>query len=142
MAKVWSVAIHSSFIFNLLLGLFFSLAGNMRLVLHAYAGYNLGVGYCQGMGFIAGTLVMYMPAEEAFWCLVILLENPKYLQGYFDEGMVEIQTALAMVPDLLFADTRPAASKGSNKPVLFPPSPVRSPSSLTYSTNRTSPQSS
>ncbi len=48
---------------------------NMRLVLRAYAGYNPRVGYCQGMGFIAGTLVMYMLPEEAFWCLVCLLED-------------------------------------------------------------------
>ena len=94
----------------------------MRLVLRAYAGYNLAVGYCQGMGFIAGTLVMYMPAEDAFWCLVILLENPKYLQGYFDDGMVEIQTAMAMVPDLLMADKRRSATKRSNKPVFLLPS--------------------
>ena len=48
---------------------------SMRRVLRAYASYDPDVGYCQGMGFVAGTLLMYMPAEEAFWCLVRLMQQ-------------------------------------------------------------------
>lgn len=54
-------------------------------VLGVYAKYNPSVGYCQGMSFIAGMLVLHLPEEEAFWCLVALLQKPKYLQGYFDD---------------------------------------------------------
>ena len=48
---------------------------NMRKVLRAYVGYDPDLGYCQGMGFVTGTLLMYMPAEEAFWCLVRLMQQ-------------------------------------------------------------------
>lgn len=42
----------------------------LRRVLRAYANYDEEVGYCQGMGFIAGMFLTYMPEEEAFWQLV------------------------------------------------------------------------
>ena len=29
----------------------------------------------QGMGMLAGTLLMVMPTEQAFWCLVALLDS-------------------------------------------------------------------
>jgi len=32
-------------------------------ILKAYAGYNPKIGYCQGMGMIAGMLLLHMPAE-------------------------------------------------------------------------------
>lgn len=47
----------------------------MRTVLYAYARYDTELGYCQGMGFVAGTLIMYMVEEEAFWCLVRLMQQ-------------------------------------------------------------------
>ena len=47
------------------------------------------VGYCQGMSSIAGMLLMIMPAEQAFWCLVSIMD--KYLPGYFSDGLLAIQ---------------------------------------------------
>jgi hypothetical protein len=44
-------------------------------VLKAYAVYNPNVGYCQGMGFIAGLLLMYMGEEDVFWLLVRLCQD-------------------------------------------------------------------
>ncbi len=46
---------------------------NLAQVLRAYVGFNPAVGYCQGMGYVAGVLVMYMLPEDAFWCFVRLL---------------------------------------------------------------------
>ncbi|CDR96074.1 TBC domain containing protein, putative [Babesia bigemina] len=44
-------------------------------VLKAYALYNPDVGYCQGMSFIAGMLVLYMNEEDAFFTMVGVMEK-------------------------------------------------------------------
>lgn len=40
----------------------------LRQLLQWYAITDKEIGYCQGMGFIAGMLLTYMPVEEAFYC--------------------------------------------------------------------------
>lgn len=37
-----------------------------------------------GMSYIAAVLLMHLGEEEAFWALVALLEQPKYLAQLFD----------------------------------------------------------
>eukprot|EP00371_Babesia_bovis_P000912 XP_001609559.1 TBC domain containing protein [Babesia bovis T2Bo] len=44
-------------------------------VLRAYAMYNPDVGYCQGMAFIAGMLVIYMDEEDAFYTMISVMEK-------------------------------------------------------------------
>uniref|UniRef100_A0A453H3T5 Rab-GAP TBC domain-containing protein n=1 Tax=Aegilops tauschii subsp. strangulata TaxID=200361 RepID=A0A453H3T5_AEGTS len=44
-------------------------------VLKAYSVYDRDVGYVQGMGFIAGLLLLYMSEEDAFWLIVALLKG-------------------------------------------------------------------
>lgn len=48
--------------------MFTSEAGQAALfrVLKAYSLHDLEVGYCQGMAFAAGILLMYLPEEPAF----------------------------------------------------------------------------
>lgn len=41
------------------------------------------------MSSIAGILLMLMPAEQAFWCLVSIMN--KYLTGYFSDGLLAVQ---------------------------------------------------
>ena len=48
---------------------------SLRVVLRAYGVRNPSLGYTQGMGMIAGLLLMYMPPEDAFWTLVVLIES-------------------------------------------------------------------
>ena len=43
-------------------------------VLKAYSVYDKQLGYCQGMGFVAGLLLLYMCEEDAFWLMVSLLK--------------------------------------------------------------------
>ncbi|XP_048827599.1 uncharacterized protein tbc1d10c [Brienomyrus brachyistius] len=50
-------------------------------VLKAYTQFKPEEGYCQGQGPVAAVLLMNMPAEEAFWCLVQISEQ--YLPGYY-----------------------------------------------------------
>lgn len=58
-------------------------------VLKAYSLINPVVGYCQAQAPIAALLLMNMPAEEAFWCLVSVCD--KYIPGYYSAGMEAIQ---------------------------------------------------
>uniref|UniRef100_A0AAV2MJB5 Rab-GAP TBC domain-containing protein n=1 Tax=Knipowitschia caucasica TaxID=637954 RepID=A0AAV2MJB5_KNICA len=50
-------------------------------VLKAYTQFKHEDGYCQAQGPVAAVLLMNMPAEEAFWCLVQICEQ--YLPGYY-----------------------------------------------------------
>ena len=52
----------------------------------AYSILNPVDGYFQGHAPVASMLVMHMPAEEAFWCLVAICE--RYLPGYYSQGLV------------------------------------------------------
>ncbi|XP_052834084.1 TBC1 domain family member 10B, partial [Octopus bimaculoides] len=54
-------------------------------ILKAYTIHNPQEGYCQAQGPIAAVLLMHMPAEQAFWCLVSICE--KYLPGYYSLGL-------------------------------------------------------
>ncbi|XP_062398242.1 TBC1 domain family member 10A-like isoform X2 [Sardina pilchardus] len=58
-------------------------------VLKAYTLYRPDEGYCQAQAPIAAVLLMHMPAEEAFWCLVQICE--RYLPGYYSAGLEAIQ---------------------------------------------------
>ena len=55
-------------------------------MLKAYSIHNPVDGYCQAQAPIAAVLLMHMPAEQAFWCLVSICE--KYLPGYYSVGLV------------------------------------------------------
>uniref|UniRef100_A0A8D0LCD0 TBC1 domain family member 10A n=1 Tax=Sphenodon punctatus TaxID=8508 RepID=A0A8D0LCD0_SPHPU len=58
-------------------------------VLKAYTLYRPEEGYCQAQAPIAAVLLMHMPAEQEFWCLVQICE--KYLPGYYSEKLEAIQ---------------------------------------------------
>ncbi|XP_013858601.1 ecotropic viral integration site 5 ortholog [Austrofundulus limnaeus] len=77
-------------------------------VLKAYTQFQPEEGYCQAQGPVAAVLLMNMPAEEAFWCLVQISEQ--YLPGYYSpslEGVLFDATILAWV----LKKTCPAAHK-------------------------------
>lgn len=65
-------------------------------ILKAFSVFNPAVGYCQAQAPIAAVLLMHMPAEQAFWCLVAICE--KYLPGYYSPGLEAVQ----MDGDILF----------------------------------------
>jgi hypothetical protein len=57
-------------------------------VLKVYSNWDTSFGYCQGMNFIVGMLLMYMEQEvifdeffswmkSAFWMLVVIMQNHK-----------------------------------------------------------------
>ncbi|XP_062387853.1 TBC1 domain family member 10B-like [Sardina pilchardus] len=58
-------------------------------ILKAYTVYRPDEGYCQAQAPVAAVLLMHMPAEQAFWCLVQICE--RYLPGYYSAGLEAIQ---------------------------------------------------
>eukprot|EP00040_Diaphanoeca_grandis_P028324 m.163829 g.163829 ORF g.163829 m.163829 type:complete len:544 (+) comp31307_c0_seq1:262-1893(+) len=73
----------------------------LRSVLRAYCMYNKELGYTQGMGMVAGTLLMQMSTEESFWCLVCLCDKKEYLKGFYNSGLREIMIASGTLHDLV-----------------------------------------
>ncbi|KAF7722645.1 GTPase-activating protein [Apophysomyces ossiformis] len=55
-------------------------------VVRAYSIYDQEVGYCQGLAFIVGPLLLNMPDEEAF-CVLVQLMNKHGLRGHFTPDM-------------------------------------------------------
>lgn len=52
-----------------------TMVGALRRVLRAYARRNKKVGYCQGMNFIAGIMLLFLQEDQVFWLLTVLLEE-------------------------------------------------------------------
>lgn len=65
-------------------------------VLKAYSILNSTVGFSQAQAPLAAFLLMHMPAEQAFWCLVSICD--KYLAGYYTPEM----ETLRVDGDILF----------------------------------------
>ncbi|CAK9019882.1 Ecotropic viral integration site 5 protein homolog (EVI-5) (Neuroblastoma stage 4S gene protein) [Durusdinium trenchii] len=71
-------------------------------VLRAYAMVDVEVGYCQGMGFIAGMLLGYLPQHrtfEMFWPLMLC--EPWCMAELYKPGMPGSQLVLAQFEELL-----------------------------------------
>ncbi|CAI5492035.1 unnamed protein product [Closterium sp. Naga37s-1] len=65
-------------------------------VLKAYSVQVKKIGYMQGMGFIAGLMLLYMAEEDAFWLLVALMKGANHtsLEGIFLVGLPLVQQYL------------------------------------------------
>ncbi|XP_069817573.1 TBC1 domain family member 10A [Dendropsophus ebraccatus] len=86
-------------------------------VLKAYTLYRPDEGYCQAQAPIAAVLLMHMPAEQAFWCLVQICE--KYLPGYYSEKLEAIQLDGRILFSLL-RKVSPVAYKHLSKQKIDP----------------------
>ncbi|PNS14904.1 hypothetical protein CAC42_2133 [Sphaceloma murrayae] len=77
-------------------------------VLKCYSLYDSEIGYCQGMAFIAGALLLNMPTKDAFCVFVKLMENHNLRTIYsvsltgLHSRTYQLKTFLAQIsPDLL-----------------------------------------
>ncbi|XP_061458567.1 TBC1 domain family member 10A [Rhineura floridana] len=86
-------------------------------VLKAYTLYRPEEGYCQAQAPIAAVLLMHMPAEQAFWCLVQICE--KYLPGYYSDKLEAIQLDGEILFSLLHR-VSPVAYKHLSKQKIDP----------------------
>ncbi|CAL4998615.1 unnamed protein product [Urochloa decumbens] len=72
-------------------------------ILKAYSVYDRDVGYVQGMGFLAGLLLLYMSEEDAFWLLVALLKGAVHapMEGLYQPGLPLVQQYLSQFEKLV-----------------------------------------
>ncbi|KAI8142758.1 rab-GTPase-TBC domain-containing protein [Fennellomyces sp. T-0311] len=68
-------------------------------ILKAYSHYNTQLEYCQGMGRLAGCMLMHMPAEDSFWLLVATID--RYMNGYFTPSLSQIRIDAYIIGELL-----------------------------------------
>jgi len=70
-------------------------------ILVAYSEYNKGVGYCQGMNYVAGLIILVLRDEEkSFWLLVCLL-NEILPESYFSKTMEGLLTDCDILKQLI-----------------------------------------
>lgn len=104
--------------------LFNTAEGQQQLlrVLKAYAAADPEVGYCQGMAFAAGVLLMYMPEEPAFRLFQRLMspEGPN-LRRYYLPGLEHLKIELSCF-ELLLSSHQPLLHQhllGAGLPALL-----------------------
>lgn len=73
---------------------------SLRRVLRAYSARNKLVGYCQGMNFIAGAMLLFLDEESAFWLLTTLLEDI-LPADYFAHDLIGCHVDLMALEELL-----------------------------------------
>lgn len=68
-------------------------------LLRAYAAYDPEIGYCQGMNFVAGAVLLYLaPGEsDAFAAMVVLMQE-RGLRGHYTHDMRMLQVLPAAPP--------------------------------------------
>ncbi|KAI8971097.1 rab-GTPase-TBC domain-containing protein [Pilobolus umbonatus] len=69
-------------------------------VIKAYSIYDDYVGYCQGLHFIVGCLLLHMPDEEAF-CVLLCLMKDFGLRGHYTPHMETLHQRLYQMDKLL-----------------------------------------
>ncbi|ORZ17228.1 rab-GTPase-TBC domain-domain-containing protein [Absidia repens] len=69
-------------------------------VIKAYSLYDPQVGYCQGLPFVVGCLLLHMPDEAAF-CVLINLMNDYGLRGHFTPNMELLHERMFQFDELL-----------------------------------------
>ncbi|KAI8603007.1 rab-GTPase-TBC domain-containing protein [Dissophora ornata] len=69
-------------------------------VVKAYSLYDKEVGYCQGLSFVVGPLLLNMPDEEAF-CVLVRLMNTYDMRGHFTPDMNMLQLRLYQYEQLM-----------------------------------------
>ncbi|CEG73143.1 hypothetical protein RMATCC62417_08579 [Rhizopus microsporus] len=89
---------------------------NLRSVLKAYAQYNPDLEYCQGMGRLAGLMLMQMTVEESFWLLVTTID--RYMNGYFTPTLSQLRIDAYIIGQLLKDHNPKLAQHLENNDVL------------------------
>ncbi|KAF9109233.1 GTPase-activating protein [Mortierella sp. AM989] len=73
---------------------------SMFNVVKAYSLYDKEVGYCQGLSFVVGPLLLNMPDEEAF-CVLVRMMTSYELRGHYTPEMNMLQLRLFQFEQLM-----------------------------------------
>ncbi|PWN43447.1 hypothetical protein IE81DRAFT_346647 [Ceraceosorus guamensis] len=83
---------------------------DLEAILKAYVHYNPIIGYTQGMGLIAGFMLLLMPAEDAFWLLCAMLRDV-HMEGYYSNDMKQLHVDGIVFGQLLQSMDAPLAQR-------------------------------
>ena len=64
---------------------------SLTAVLKAYAAMDPEVGYCQGMNFLAGVLLTYLPSEADAYGALVLLMKERHLRELYKQDLAWLQ---------------------------------------------------
>ena len=99
-------------------------AGQRRLtrILRSYSVLDPEVGYCQGMNFLAGVVLKYLPGSEAdaFGTFCVLMRDRNYRE-LFLPSMVHLQRRMAELEAMLPGGLGRALSSRGVNPALYAP---------------------
>ncbi|XP_071955359.1 TBC1 domain family member 2B-like [Antedon mediterranea] len=72
----------------------------LRKVLLAYSVHNPMIGYCQGLNRLAAIALLYLNEEDAFWCMIAIIE---YIMppDYYSKTLIGSQTDQRVFKELL-----------------------------------------
>lgn len=75
----------------------------LRRVLLAYSMHNPSVGYCQGLNYLAGMLLLVLQKHEerAFWILVSLLDEGILYEDMFSRNLVGVHVEMQSLAELV-----------------------------------------
>eukprot|EP00747_Dinoflagellata_sp_TGD_P002563 gnl/TRDRNA2_/TRDRNA2_104781_c0_seq1.p1 gnl/TRDRNA2_/TRDRNA2_104781_c0~~gnl/TRDRNA2_/TRDRNA2_104781_c0_seq1.p1 ORF type:complete len:325 (+),score=49.75 gnl/TRDRNA2_/TRDRNA2_104781_c0_seq1:164-1138(+) len=93
---------------------------SLRAVLTAYANFNTEVGYCQGMNFVVGLLLLTSERaeEDTFWVFTALMED-RCLNGFYKEKFPLLNVYLQAF-DQLFSESVPELKKHFSRENMEP----------------------
>lgn len=69
-------------------------------MLRAYAVYDTEVGYCQGMNFLAGLLLTWMPNEATAYAGLVVLMQQRGLRELYKSDLAKLQVTITPRPGL------------------------------------------
>lgn len=72
----------------------------LRKVLHAFSEYNKMIGYCQGLNRLAAIALLFLNEEDAFWCLVAIVDHVLPPE-YFSKTLMAAQADQRVLKDLV-----------------------------------------
>lgn len=90
-------------------------------VLLAYSNYNKKIGYCQGMSYIAGLLLMYMDEPEAFWLFEWILQDCRLGENYTTDmsGLMEFSSIFDELLQIHFPLVFKVLQKSGIHPLMY-----------------------
>lgn len=72
----------------------------LRNILLAYSMRNASLGYCQGLNRLAAIALLFLNEEDAFWCLVAIIER-LMPGGYYKPSLIDAHVDQRVLKDLL-----------------------------------------